>query len=395
MANAAQTFEPEHFLNRELSWLAFNQRVLDEALDPTTPLLERVKFFCITSSNLDEFFEVRVAGIKQQIESDVVERSVDGLTATETFRAIRRRVDELVERQFRCWREDLVPALAWRGIRFLEFNELDPADRLWTESYFHRQVWPVLTPLGLDPAHPFPQLLNKTLNLIVQVASPRAGETQPRLAVVQVPRSLWDPAFVENSWIAQYLNYQPIALIPRMLGKINAHYPGTKLSFSEYYLGGGNNISGGVTQADALGVFGREGVFAATMWRQAQNNDDHYIDAAFLMYRNFDGSNGAFGDTSISAVNSDHVTTSVYASTDTAHPGRLVVVAINKSFDQKLQVEISEFMLPIQLNLRKSVLIRSGLNFESPILPKLKVSMTVPSRGAAVSRYCTLVTCSC
>ena len=91
MDNNAAQFAPEHFLNRELSWLAFNQRVLDQALDPRTPLLERVKFFCITSSNLDEFFEVRVAGIKQQIESDVVERSVDGLTATETFRAIQRR----------------------------------------------------------------------------------------------------------------------------------------------------------------------------------------------------------------------------------------------------------------------------------------------------------------
>ena len=122
-------FGPEHFLNRELSWLSFNQRVLDEALDPQTPLLERVKFFCITSSNLDEFFEVRVAGIKQQIESDVVERSVDGLTATETFRAIRGRVHEMVSAQFRCWREQLVPALAAGGIRFLEFAELGPADR--------------------------------------------------------------------------------------------------------------------------------------------------------------------------------------------------------------------------------------------------------------------------
>src|SRR3954468_10949717 len=93
------------FFNRELSWLEFNQRVLDQALDSKTPLLERVKFFCICSSNLDEFFEVRVAGIKQQIESEVVERSIDGLTATETFRAVTRRIRQMVEEQYACWRK--------------------------------------------------------------------------------------------------------------------------------------------------------------------------------------------------------------------------------------------------------------------------------------------------
>src|SRR5580693_4556559 len=100
MANAVNKYGPEHFINRELSWLEFNQRVLDEALNPKNPLLERVKFFCITSSNLDEFFEVRVAGLKQQIESEVVERSVDGLTATETLRAVTKRVRRLVEDQY-------------------------------------------------------------------------------------------------------------------------------------------------------------------------------------------------------------------------------------------------------------------------------------------------------
>src|ERR1700747_2278919 len=93
---------PDHFFNRELSWLEFNQRVLDQAADPATPLLERVKFFCITSSNLDEFFEVRVAGLKQQMESEVVERSIDGLTATETSRAVPRRVRRMVEQQYTC-----------------------------------------------------------------------------------------------------------------------------------------------------------------------------------------------------------------------------------------------------------------------------------------------------
>ena len=218
-------FAPEHFLNRELSWLAFNQRVLDEALDPTTPLLERVKFFCITSSNLDEFFEVRVAGIKQQIESDVVERSVDGLTASECFRALNRRVRTMVEAQFRCWREELVPALAENGIRFREVAELDAADRRWLESYFLQQVWPVLTPLGLDPTHPFPQLLNKTLNLIVQVELERNGETQRRLAVVQVPRGL--PRLVK---LPRDDSRQDYVFLAHLVGHYLADlFPGTKL----------------------------------------------------------------------------------------------------------------------------------------------------------------------
>jgi len=143
----------------KLSWLEFNHRVLEEALDPRNPLLERVKFFCIVSSNLDEFFEVRVAGLKQQIESEVVERTMDGMTASETFRAIVKRVRLMVEQQYACWRDELVPSLAANGIRLLELAELDEADRAWVEDYYRTQVHPVLTPLAIDPAHPFPQLL--------------------------------------------------------------------------------------------------------------------------------------------------------------------------------------------------------------------------------------------
>ncbi len=190
MAAPAATFGPQHFINRELSWLEFNQRVLDEALNPKTPLLERVKFFCITSSNLDEFFEVRVAGLKQQVESEVVERSLDGLTATETLRAITKRVRHMVEQQYACWREDLRPALAENGIRFLSFDGLKPADFDWIENYYRTQVRPVLTPLAIDPAHPFPQLLNKSLNMMVQLEMPQGGQALRHLAVVQVPRIL-------------------------------------------------------------------------------------------------------------------------------------------------------------------------------------------------------------
>src|SRR5712664_454860 len=105
MGHTVKKLGPADFINRELSWLEFNQRVLDEALDPQNPLLERIKFFCIFSSNLDEFFEVRVAGIKQQMESEVVERSLDGLTATETFRAVTARIRKMVEEQYACWRQ--------------------------------------------------------------------------------------------------------------------------------------------------------------------------------------------------------------------------------------------------------------------------------------------------
>jgi polyphosphate kinase len=178
------------FLNRELSWLEFNRRVLAEAADPKVPLLERVKFFSIFSSNLDEFFEVRVAGIKQQIESDVVDRSMDGLTASERFQAIEKRVHELVDEQYKCWREQLLPDLTRHGIRFLNPSSWSEADQKWLKMYYLAQVRPVLTPLAIDPAHPFPQLLNKSLNMIVQLEMLQAGRSIQHLAVVQVPRVL-------------------------------------------------------------------------------------------------------------------------------------------------------------------------------------------------------------
>jgi polyphosphate kinase len=183
-------YGPPHFINRELSWLEFNQRVLDEALDPQTPLLERLRFFCIASSNLDEFFEVRVAGLKQQMESDTVERSMDGRTATETFKAVVQRVRKMVSDHYTCWRESLSPALARNGMRILDLGELELPDIAWLSQYFRTQVRPVLTPLAIDPAHPFPQLLNRSLNLIVRLEMQKNRETHKHLAVVQIPRIL-------------------------------------------------------------------------------------------------------------------------------------------------------------------------------------------------------------
>ena len=216
---------PIRFINRELSWLEFNQRVLDEALDPRNPLLERVKFFCIVSSNLDEFFEVRVAGLKQQIESDVVERTLDGLTASEAFRSINRRVRQMVQDQYACWRQQLMPELTKNGIRILGMDELDPTDLKWVQDYYHAQVRPVLTPLAIDPAHPFPQLLNKSLNLIVRLEMPRGQEMLKHLAVVQIPRIL--PRMVQLPRRDGRLDFVYLGhIIGHLLGDL---FPGTKI----------------------------------------------------------------------------------------------------------------------------------------------------------------------
>lgn len=190
MAVNAQDFEPGHFINRELSWLEFNQRVLDEAIDPTTPLLERLKFFAITSSNLDEFFEVRVAGLKQAMESELPSRSVDGLTASETFAAVVRRVRKMVDQQYRCWRDQLQPSLAKHGIRVIKIRDLKAPDFAFIDQLYREQIRLVLTPLGIDTAHPFPQLLNKSLNLIVELEITQQDQTELRMAVVQIPRSI-------------------------------------------------------------------------------------------------------------------------------------------------------------------------------------------------------------
>ena len=190
MPDAVQHFEPAHFINRELSWLEFNQRVLNEARDPGNPLLERLKFLCITSSNLDEFFEVRVAGLKQQIECGDTGRGLDGLSAAETLRAVQSRIRRMVRDQYVCWREELAPALAENGIRFLDPAQLAPADLQWLEDFYRSQVLPVLTPLAIDPKHPFPQLLNKSLNIIAQVKMKTGTDTLRHLAVVQAPRVL-------------------------------------------------------------------------------------------------------------------------------------------------------------------------------------------------------------
>lgn len=179
---------PENFINRELSWLEFNRRVLEEAQDPTQPLIERVKFLSIFSSNLDEFFEIRVAGIKQQIESETSDVAADGLSPTETFNAIQRAVHEMVAAQYALWNDELAPALAKNGIRVRAIEDLNAKRAAWVQRFFREEVFPMLTPLAVDAAHPFPQLLNKSHNLFVRAR--RAGSGELLHAIVQVPRAL-------------------------------------------------------------------------------------------------------------------------------------------------------------------------------------------------------------
>ncbi len=180
--------KPSLFFNRELSWLEFNQRVMKEAIDPHNPLLERLKFFCIANSNLDEFFEVRIAGLKQQIESAVVKRSMDGRTATEIFQAASLRIHRMVDDLFRCWREDLRPSLAEKGFCFHEIEDLPSKDLMWLKHLFEKNIRPVLTPLSVDPSKAFPLILNKSLNIIVRVERACKRGHEQRLCIVQVPR---------------------------------------------------------------------------------------------------------------------------------------------------------------------------------------------------------------
>ena len=163
------TGNPSHFINRGLSWLEFNQRVLDQALDKENPLLERLKFLCIVSSNLDEFFEVRVAGLKQQVQMGSIALAPDGMSPKSELSAIAKRARKQVEDQYRCWNKEIEPGLAVQNIKFHNFPNVPESEREHFEKFFHNQIFPVLTPLAIDPSHPFPQLLNKSLNIIVHL----------------------------------------------------------------------------------------------------------------------------------------------------------------------------------------------------------------------------------
>ncbi len=193
--------QPTLYLNRELSWLEFNRRVLHEAVDRRTPLLERVKFLGIFASNLDEFFQVRVAGLKRQVAVGYTERTADGMTAEEQLRQIAAAVRELQRVQYETLQDDVLPALEQRGVRIaLGTQDLGREERAHLDRYFETNVFPVLTPLAVDPGHPFPYISNLSLSLAVVL---RGADGEERFARVKVPKILprWVPLLAPNSFV--------------------------------------------------------------------------------------------------------------------------------------------------------------------------------------------------
>lgn len=181
---------PEYFINRELSALEFNRRVLHQAKDQSIPLLERLKFLCIVSTNLDEFFEIRVSGLRQRMELSLSPQGPDMLGPRQVLQEIATQTRSLVEEQYRALNEDLVPALEAEGIRFIRRSRWLPAQQAWLRDHFHREIEPVLSPTSLDPGRPFPRILNKSLNFIVGLRGTHAFGRPIQRAIVQAPRAL-------------------------------------------------------------------------------------------------------------------------------------------------------------------------------------------------------------
>jgi polyphosphate kinase len=191
---ARTTHKQKLFNGRDHSWMEFNRRVLEEAEDPANPLLERVKFLAITASNLDEYVEIRQAGLLQRIEDGYREPGFDGLRPDESLAVLSAEIHSFVDAQYRCWNDHLLPDLRKQGVRLLEWEELDEEARDYAQEYFQREVDPLLTPISIDPAHPFPRVLNMALCLALLLRLKRRSSGPQVLGVVTVPRAL--PRFV-------------------------------------------------------------------------------------------------------------------------------------------------------------------------------------------------------
>lgn len=207
----------EYFLNRELSWLKFNERVLEESMDKDKPLLERLKFIAITSSNLDEFFMIRVAGLKQQLESGVKKTDLAGLSVREQLQEVYAATNELVQSQYQSLKK-IMQELAEQGIEFTTVAKLNPKESEWVKNYFHYTIYPVITPLAVDASHPFPFLANRTLNLAVLLTN-KKGDTST--AVVQVPAVL--PRLVEVSLPGKTGNKKKFVFLGEIIRTYCAH----------------------------------------------------------------------------------------------------------------------------------------------------------------------------
>ena len=175
--------DPKLYLNRELSWLEFNNRVLEEAEDPSHPLLERIKFLAIFFNNLDEFFMIRISGLREQLSSGVLEASLDGTSPSEQLGKIRESLLASFVRILRCWKEELLPSLSGVGIQILAYKNVKPKQKSLLRRYFRKEIFPALTPLAFDPSHPFPHISNLTLNLAVVANDPDRGECFARIKV--------------------------------------------------------------------------------------------------------------------------------------------------------------------------------------------------------------------
>jgi polyphosphate kinase len=180
--------DPQNFFNRELSWLAFNERVLEEAMDESNPLLERLKFLAIFSTNLDEFMMIRYAGLKEQMAAGVEKRSADGLTAQEQLQAIAKVLHPLIQRHRQVLGSEVLPALEGYGVKLVGMHELTEEDKSAVEQFFLRELFPVLTPLAVDSSHPFPRLPNLSFSLLLELLDPVRDEA--KVAVMQVPSVL-------------------------------------------------------------------------------------------------------------------------------------------------------------------------------------------------------------
>src|SRR5262245_4226463 len=204
----AKLNDPRYYLNRHVQWLDFNRRVLEEARDPANPLLERVKFLAITANNLDEFVEVRVSSFLHRIEHGSTERSPDGLSAEEELALVTQSMHSFVRDQYKVWNDELLPLLAKENIRVLRFSELDAKGIEFARKFYNRSVEPMLTPVTVDPSHPFPHVLNKALCISFLLQRKRGGNGKTYFGVLTVPRAL--PRLLRVPAAANAVHYVPL-----------------------------------------------------------------------------------------------------------------------------------------------------------------------------------------